>query len=308
MATKFNQVKPNSYDANYTPLIRDTKILNLSTQSSSGYLLNGDYKSKVYYELKNYIDYENDPTISYISVSMPYVVLCNSNYIITDTNNTLTITTDVGILGTYTFPQGNYTAQTFIVVWKSLVPSAFTLSLNTNTNKFTITYTGTTPPTYTTFSLSGTIDYIMGFSTSVSSNGTNSVTMPRVCNFLPIPRFNICCDFLNNGTLLSNNSKFTNSIILASVPNNSKNNNLIVYESTENEFILKTLTLNTLTLSIQDDNGNLINFNGVASYFQLRFSIFRERIPKLLPFKEIVDLATTDTNIFSEETEGLIYS
>ena len=96
--------------------------------------------------------------------------------------------------------------------------------------------------------------------------------------------------------------------ILASVPNNSKNNNLIVYESTENEFILKTLTLNTLTLSIQDDNGNLINFNGVSSYFQLRFSIFRERIPKLLPFKEIVDLATTDQNIFSEDETGLIYS
>lgn len=304
MATKFNQVKPNSYDANYTPLMRDTKILNLSTQSSSGYLLNGDYKSKVYYELKNYIDYENDPTISYISVSMPYVVLCNSNYIITDTNNTLTITTNDALLGTYTFPQGNYTAQSFMIAWKALIPSAFIISLNTNTNKFTITYTGTT---YTSFSLSGTIDYIMGFSTSVSSNGT-TLTLPRVCNFLPIPRFNICCDFLNNGTLLSNNSRFGNSIILASVPNNSKNNNLIVYESTENEFILKTLTLNTLTLSIQDDNGNLINFNGVSSYFQLRFSIFRERIPKLLPFKEIVDLANTDTDIFSKETEGLIYS
>lgn len=287
------------------PLVRDTKVLNLSTQSSSGYLMNGDYKSKVYYELKNYIDYENDPTIEYISVSMPYVVLCNSNYIIDSTNNRLVITTNVDVFGTFDFPAGNYTATSFMVAWKTIVGSTFTIALNQTTNKFTITYTGAT---YTSFTLSGSIDYILGFSGSVTSPLNLILTMPRVCNFLPIPRFNICCDFLNNGTLLSNNSRFGNSTILASVPNNSKNNNLIVYESDANEFILKTLSLNTLVLSIQDDNGNLINFNGVASYFQMRFSIFRRIPPKLLPFNQIVDLANTQTDIFSEEAEGLTYS
>lgn len=307
MTTQFNQGKPQAYDPNFTPLIRDTKILNLSTQSSSGYLLNGDYKSKAYYELKNFIDYENDDSVEYISVSMPYVVLCNSNYIINETNNTLNILPQSANLQTYTFPQGNYTATSFMATWKTLIPSNYVITFNQLTNKFTIKNTATIASAFT---LSGNIDYIMGFSGSVSSvfiSNVATLNMPRSCNFLPLPRFNICCDFLNNGTLLSNNSSFGNSIILASVPNNSKNNNLIVYESDANEFILKTLTLNTLTISIQDDNGNLINFNGVSSYFQLRFSIFRKRIPKLLPFKQIVDLANTQ-DIFSEETEGLIYS
>lgn len=292
--------KPEIYDKTYTPLIRDTKVLNISTQSSSAYLLNGDFKSKAYYELKNYIDFEGDDSIEYISVSMPYVVLCNSNYIINDSNNRLTITT-AGVPSTIIIPNGNYTAQSFMRWWNSNY-SSFVLTINTNTNIFTITR-----PLIYTWSISGTADYILGFSGTISVSST-TITMPRVCNFLPIPRFNICCDFLNNGTLLANNSRFSTSTILASVPNNSKNNSLIVYESDANEFILKTLSLNTLTISIQDDNGNLINFNGVSSYFQLRFSIFRKKIPRLLPFKQIVDLANTTTDILTNDAEGLIYS
>jgi hypothetical protein len=295
--------KPDIYDKNYTPLIRDTKILNLSTQSSSGYLLNGDFKSKAYFDLANYIDYENDDSVEYISVSMPYVVLCNSNYIISNTNNTLKFTatgqSDINV----TIPQGNYTAQSFIRYFNGLA-NGITASINTDTNIFTFTRSAVV----TNFTISGTADYIVGFSTSFSISSGTTLVMPRVCNFLPLPRFNICCDFLNNGTLLSNNSKFSNSIVLASVPNTSKNNNLIVYETDANEFILKTLTLNTLTISIQDDNSNLINFNGIASYFQLRFSIFRRKIPRLLQFKEIVNLANTTTDIFTNDEEGLIYS
>jgi hypothetical protein len=293
--------KPELYDKAY-PLIRDTKILNFSMQSSSGYLLNGDFKSKAYFELANYIDYENDDTIEYISISMPHVVICNSNYIITSTNNTLKFTATAQSDVNITIPQGNYTAQSFIRYFNSLA-NGIVVSINLDTNIFTFTRGGTA----NNFTISGTADYIIGFSGSVTIASGTALVMPRVCNFLPIPRFNVCADFLNNGTILGKNQRFSNSTLLASVPNTSKNNTLIVYESEANEFILKTLTLNTITISILDDNGNLINFNGISSYFQLKLNIYRKRVPKILPFNRLVDLANTTDRIL-EETEALSYA
>ena len=290
-------IKPQVVDTTYQPLIRDTKILNLSTQSSSGLLLNGDMKSKVYYELKNFIDYETDESVEYISVSMPYVVLCNSNYIINSNNNTLVVYRANNQTNTYTFPVGNYSASSFASQFNVLLANVLTIQYNQITGKYSliaITYEAT-------LKSQSTIDYIMGFSgDTVIATGTATV-LPRVAIFLPVPRFNVCCDFLNNGTVLNGARQFNNSTVIASVPNNSKNNNLIVYESDANEFILKTLTLNSITLSIVDDAGKEIDFNGVASYFQLRFSIFRKKIPRLLPFHQILDLANTTEQVLAND-------
>jgi hypothetical protein len=159
----------------------------------------------------------------------------------------------------------------------------------------------------TSFLEGSTIDYILGFSgTFVMATHEEPYTMPRVANFLPLPRFNIVCDWLNNGALLTNQSSdFSTSTVLASVPNNSKNNNMIVYESTENEFVLKNTSINNITISIMDDRGNYVDFNGVSSYFSLRFNIFRRRLPKLLPFNRIVDYATS---LFPVDTQEIDYS
>lgn len=282
------------------PLIRDTKVLNLSTQSSSGTLLNGDKKSKVAYELRNFIDYENDQTVEYISVSMPYVVLCNSCYIINDTNNTIVCQQYSGdeLLTTTTvaFAVGNYNVNTFISQWNYHIGNlgGVTISFNANKQKFSLTL----PSggfSRVVFTAATTMDYIIGFTGSLELSVIDTpVEMPRCANFLPLPRFNIVCDWLNNGAMIaSSGSSFSSSTIMASVPNNSKNNNMIVYESAENEFLLKTINVNNITISIMDDRGNYVDFNGVASYFSLRFNIFRRRLPKLLPFNRIVDFAST---------------
>lgn len=283
-------------DPNYTPLVRDTKTLNLSTQSSSGVLLNGDKKSKVFYELKNYIDFENDGAIEYISVSMPYAVLCNSCYIINDTNNRLDVQyTNINdpndiTYASYTFPVGNYSATNFASLVFLTTAGSIQLRIDNIKQKYDVQFRFNHGVLLGT----STIDFIMGFSGNVAGSYLEWAPLPRCFCFLPIPRFNILGDFLNNGVLLTNSSRdFSTSTILASVPNNSKNNNLIVYETDANEFILKNSSLNNLTISIEDDRGNLIDFNGIASYFQLRFSIFRRRQPKLLPFSQILDFATT---------------
>ena len=296
-------------DPNLTPLIRDTKVLNFSTQSSSGILLNGDKKSKVSYELKNYIDFENDNSIEYVSVSMPYIVLCNSCYIINDTNNLLKAKVTVGagspVYYDITFTKGNYNVNTFITEWNAKTTSlgSIRLAFNALTQKFNMTLitTGQTVE----FISGSTIDFVIGFSDTFLLSTANTVyELQRCANFLPLPRFNIICDWLNNGTFLTNGaSDFSTSTIMASVPNNSKNNNLIVYESSENEFILKNTSINNITISILDDRGNYVDFNGIASYFNLRFNVFRRRLPKLLPFNRIVDYATSLIPIDAQEID-----
>lgn len=290
-------------DPNYMPLIRDTKTLNLSSQSSSGVLLNGDKKSKVFFELKNYLDYEADPSVEYVSISVPYVVLVNSCYILNDTNNRLDVQyTSINdpndiTYASYTFPVGNYSATNFASLVFLTTAGSIQLRIDNVKQKYDVQFRFQNGVLLGT----STIDFIMGFSGNVAGSYLEWAPLPRCFNFLPVPRFNILGDFLNNGVLLSNASRdYGHSTVLASVPNNSKNNNMIVYESDTNEFILKNPSLNNLTITITDDRNNEIDFNGISWYMSLRISVFRRRIPKIRDFLEIVDYASSLNNIPTE--------
>jgi len=75
---------------NETSLV-ETMELVLSTKSKNSIILNGEKKSKVQYNLRNMIDFENDKTIDYVTVSMPYATLPNSSYNVNDYSNTLNV-------------------------------------------------------------------------------------------------------------------------------------------------------------------------------------------------------------------------
>lgn len=303
------QPKPPISDPYLAPLVKDTKTLQISTQSSSGFLLNGDKKSKVRYELKQFIDFENDPNIEYVTVAMPYAVLCNSNYTINDTNNRLDVQYtnifDPTIITTqtYIFPVGNYTATSFAKLMFDLTASSINLRVNNITQKFDVFFSFSEGVLLGT----STIDYVIGFSGNTPCQYTQWTPMSRCFNFMPIPRFNVVCDFLDNGSILGAGSNFNTSGVIASIPNNSKLNTMVVYENTENEFVLRNLSLNALTLSILDDNNNYVDFNGISSYFQLRFNIFRQRLPKIVPFNQLVNYASYIEQTPEDFSQGLNY-
>lgn len=263
-------------------------MLHLSTQRTSSILENGDYKSKASYDVRGYLNFENDDAIEYVTVEMPYAVLCNSNYIVNEYNNTLIVTWG-GITHTYTLSQGNYIASTFITHLYTFLPQAsgWTITANSVTNVFTFTYTGGS------FSFSGnsTCDYILGYTGTQSSTGSGpyTLTMPRCFNFLPIPRYVIHCNILNDGIVLGTNGTMGSSDILATIPNNAKLNGQIIYENVGTEFVVKTQNWPLLTITITDDNNRLINFNGISSYFVLKFNIFRKSIKKPLPFHNLAE-------------------
>jgi len=258
--------------------IVDTKQFHLSTRGDAGDVLNGDYKSQIVFSIPDAV--VADDSIDFIYFSIPYVVIPNSFYIINETNNLLYVLQS-SITTTYTFPYGNYTSQSFMAQFRLLLPIQFGITLGQNSNQFTITHTTTA------FTILGdsTIDFIMGFSGNQASVA-NSVTLPRVCNFLPLPRVCMRCPDLAHSFISA--STDGNDVVL-SVPNNAKLNGQIVYNNTSNmKTLFKLANLNQFYVSLTDDDGVPINFNGISSFFTFQFDIHRKTLAKPLSFDKLV--------------------
>jgi hypothetical protein len=271
----------------YGELIKDTKVLHLSTQTTSCIPLNGSMKSKAAYDVRGYLNFENDDTIEYITLQVPYVVMSNSNYIVNQYNNTLIIYVNNEFYYSYTLPLGNYTAATFRTLLLSVMPLGFALTYNTTVNKYTFTFNQP-------FSLmvGSTCDYIIGFSgteTATLVGALYTLTCSRAFNFLPIPRYVIHCNILNDGVILGVNSTMGASDILATIPNVSKPNGQLVYENIASEFLIKTLNFGQIVITITDDNNREIDFLGISSYFLLKFNIFRRSLKKPMKFQSLAE-------------------
>jgi hypothetical protein len=274
-------------------LIKETKQVHLSTTSSGGRVLNSDvnYKSQIEYNIPNLI--RRDDSIEYIMFSVPYAVIPVSFYTINETNNTLVVLEN-GITTSYIFPFGNYNANQFITKFQSTLPNRFSITLDTISSKFIITNN-----TYS-FSLlsNSTIDYIMGFSgtqTSTSIPPNNILAMPRVCNFLALPRISMRCNLLANSTMSGTGAQANDLVI--TIPNNSKPNGEIVYNNNSNiQMLFQGDILNTFVVSLTNDTGQLINFNGISSFFVFQFDIYRTKIDKPLPFYNILANVNNESN------------
>lgn len=270
--------------------IMDSKQFHLSTRGDAGNVLNGDYKSVIEFSIPDAIVI--DDSIDYIQFSVPYAVIPNSFYIINETNCHLFVLQS-SITTAYMFPMGNYNSQTFIQQFKLLLPVQFNITLGINSNQFTITHTTTS----FTFTSASTIDSIMGFSGNVSSVGL-SLTCPRVCNFLPLPRICIRCPLLSHSFISATTDG--NDVVL-SVPNTAKLNGQIIYNNTSGmKNLFKLDKLQSFTVSITNDDGIPINFNGVSSFFVFQFDIYRKNLQKPLPFNKLVSMINSNSLLLTE--------
>jgi hypothetical protein len=274
-------------------LIKSTLTIKLSTQSSAGICLNQDknYKSSFQYTIP-VINFR-DESIEYARYSVNHAIIPVSFYNINQTNNILDLSIMVDESGyftaSYAFPYGNYNASTFMSKFKSILGTNWNISLDSITNCFTIS---TLLPTPFRVLASSTLSSILGFSETISSEYTtlldNYITFPRVCNFLPTPRIHLRCINLASSLMIGNTSN--HSDILVSVPNDSKMNGQIVYHNySQATTLIETPFLQTFTINITDENGNLINFNGVSSFFELSIDIYRNRPTERPPtFRQII--------------------
>jgi uncharacterized protein (DUF427 family) len=237
-----------------------------------------------------YVDFMNDETIAYVTVSVPYVVIPNSTYIINENNNRLDISAN-NVTTSYYFPLGNYNTNSFIQQFYVLLSStSWNVTVDTLSSRFIFRYA-----TYSfEFLSSSTINYVLGFNETVSSsltqtNGYYVASMPLVYNFLPIPNYVLHMNVINNGITLGSFGTQQSADVLLSVPNNGRNNAQTIYESgSNNEFLLKNWDIRNLQLRITDTKNRELNFNGVSSYFTLRFNIYRTMAVRPKKFNEIL--------------------
>jgi len=270
-------IQPSSH------LVQDTKELHLSTRGDAGTVLNGNMKSQILFSIPDAIVV--DDSIEYIQFSIPYAVVPNSFYVINMTNCRLDILQS-SVTTTYMFPMGNYNASTFITQFKALLPTQFGITLGQNNNQFTITHTTTA------FTILGTstIDSIMGFSGNQASVGL-SATMPRVCNFLPLPRICFRCSKLSNSFT---SSSIDSTDVILSIPNTAKLNGQIIYTNNSgSKTLFKLDSLRDFIVSLTDDDGNLLDFNGISSFWVFKFDIFRKNIERPMSFRNIVSLVNS---------------
>ena len=280
-------------------LILDTKKYNLSTRGSGGNILNEerDYKSSIEYNIPDMI--VRDESIEYIQFSIPYAVIPVSFYTINQNNNQLHVLQN-GVYTTYTFPHGNYSASTFIKEFIIQLGSNWNITLNTFDSIFTLT---NSVNAFTLFRNSS-VTSVMGFSTDLTStlvNGIHTLKLTRCCNFLPLPRVCIRCnELLTNNNMVGNNNRASDLVI--SIPNNAKPNGQIYYQNTTQiKSLYKGDNLSRIVINITDDDGNFINFNGISSFFVIQFDIFRQYIPKLPSFSNIVNMVNSKTIHYPDE-------
>jgi hypothetical protein len=109
---------------------------------------------------------------------------------------------------------------------------------------------------------------------------------------------------LSDGIILGTNSTLASSDILATIPNVSKPNGQLVYENIASEFMVKVSNIGQIVLTITDDNNREIDFNGISSYFQIKFNIFRKGVKKPMKFGDLVEhiSRTTIQQIEPEES------
>ena len=134
--------------------LKDSFIVVIDSRNATQYL-NGDYNSFVrfLFEEGMYFPHNNiQVTCSVLSFICP-----NSIYIINETNNLLSLTIN-SVTTNYYIVKGNYNASNFITYLLSILPTGFTITLNSITNIFTMTYTSNF-----TINSTSTIYNIMGF-------------------------------------------------------------------------------------------------------------------------------------------------
>jgi len=278
-------------------LYKDTKVFYFSTQASSGTCVNNDpnFKSDFVYNVP-YLELRNEDDIVYTEFSVPYVILPATFHNINYSNNRLDLliidSSNVTINQSVFFENGNYTASTFMTKFVTYLGINWKITLDNITNQFKITNS----TQYFEILETSTIDFVMGFSGNLLSQLVNAkyeISMPRTCNFMQHPKINMRCRELSNGSsqIGATQQSLYNDIVI-SIPNNATINGKIIYENTSGfKTQLDTNSISNFQIFFTDDNENLIDFNGVSSYWAFQFDIYiYRRFPEQQPvtFKHVI--------------------
>jgi hypothetical protein len=191
--------------------------------------------------------------LSLQNASIPY-----SFYSITADDNTFNWgLTGLNPMQTYYVQPGNYNITQLIDVIQAAMGASYSVSYSVITSKILITHTSSDFIIYP-----GTINHALGFSKTTSTTSTANLLYGRDCvNLNQIRALNIECNY---PTYNINVAQAYNQNILATIPVYVAPFSIISYTNPNNFRInLYVNKLEQIQIRIIDNNGQLVNLNGI---------------------------------------------
>jgi hypothetical protein len=191
--------------------------------------------------------------LSLQNASIPY-----SFYSITASDNTFNWgLTGLNPMQTYYVQPGNYNITQLIDVIQAAMGASYSVSYSVITSKILITHTSSDFIIYP-----GTINHVLGFSKTTMTTSTANILYGRDCvNLNQIRALNIECNY---PTYNINVAQAYNQNILATIPVYVAPFSIISYTNPNNFRInLYVNKLEQIQIRIIDNNGQLVNLNGI---------------------------------------------
>jgi len=206
----------------------------------------------------------------HIYISVQSAVIPNTFYNINEHNNLLRYSVEPHyLIHNLLIEPGNYNIRELVYYINSNMEN-FTVSYNKISNKLTFTNNNNT--NFKFYSQQTTIYNIFGFQTGISYDSFNGILKSvNAVNLNTIQYINVKLNInTNNITKYNTNDKN----IICSIPVNMDPYGVIIYEN-YNNFKVNTFRneLSEVIIQFTDQNGNIINFNGVQWSIVLQLDI-----------------------------------
>ena len=279
-----------SSDSLYTS---ESKVIVVIDSRNSTYNNNGSKNSDISFIFEEPIHIPRTAlkmTCSLLSFTAP-----NSIYNINSTNNYLHMffgnpSVEVKVY----MPYGNYNSSTFMTQFvastltaNSTLGTGLSITLNAVTNRFTVSHTSYS----ILFYYDSTISQVMGlpsYSLGFCGLGSSNQLLSYTCNFTGIQNINVHIASMNTDNIDSLTKSTTN--IIQSIPVDANQSQIIFKKSDNFAFAVKEDVTTILNITLNDDLGQLIDFNNQHWNMTLCFTTYMdiERFKHNFSFRHIL--------------------
>ena len=258
-------------------IITSSKLITLNSLHASR--RNGSFLSDVFFPF-NGVYLKSDDIISVQLAVQSAQIVC-SFYAINYTNNELEYMFN-SVPYVLTVTPGNYNANTFmteLIHQFFLNGHVFSVSVDRQTSRL-LFYS--TSASYTFYDTS-TIAHVLGLGDSSISSSLSTISCPVAMNLLGVTKIQMSSQLLQVPGFDSNSGCGSTSV-LASIPVDKGSFGLLTYNPTPVLGDLNESYVNGIDIQLMDQNGALINFNGIhwSATLVLVTSRLFTPIPKLV--------------------------
>ena len=289
-------------------LVIENKLITLNSVYAQK--LNGTYNSSVLFNFKGILVEEDDIVSSNICVMNAQIPV--SFYVIAENFDILYYDSSFNLIGNTTIFAGNYN---FNAIKKIIDADTVTLgilltfNIDRSTGKVFFEQTAPTNLSFIVFeAITVTIGLkyakIFGYNTRTIAPIANKWIAPNPINLLGVKKISIQSQKLQISAFSSVSTNL--GIVLTTIPVDQPAFNMISYtnQTDLNKALLQTKYIDSIDISLTDEDNNLLNFNNIDWTITLVLENIRRLSDVLIPkFKQLLEAGITPTPLIKEKEE-----